>query len=274
MPYLVLPALIPDLRPVYDVYFASFLADPSGSLLLQILFPGSDLSSPEFRDAHEKGTLSWWHSSTTQYTFKCVDSATGEIVGMGLCDVFVKGQTDEERNVPEASWIQGKEDKERAETVLSALWGARERVLGGGRYIYVHAFAVHPDHQGLGAGSALVQSIVDMGNSLDLPVYLESSPDSERLYARKGFRRIPADIAQVIHDKETLGTEADVEVPLMIKLPEAIYGRKAAEKKGVEEVWGEWQRGLELQLKAGGAQEKGQAQQVVEEVKEVGEVRA
>lgn len=247
MPYLVLPALIPDIRPIYDVYFSSFLASPSGALLLSILFPSTDLTSADFRDAHEKGTLSWWHSCPTQYTFKCVDSATGDIVGMGLCDVFVRGQTEEERKVPECGWIaEGTDERKRADTVLGALWGARERVFGGGRYIYVHAFAVHPDHQGLGAGSALVQNIVDLGNSLNLPAYLESSPESEGIYAKKGFRRIPADIAQVIHDKETLGTEEDVEVPLMAKLPEAVYRRQLAEKKSVEEAWGEWARSVQM----------------------------
>lgn len=139
MPYLVLPALIPNIRPIYNVYFSSFLASPSGALLLSILFPSSDLTSPEFRDAHEKGTLSWWHSCPTQYTFKCIDSVSGEIVGMGLCDVFVRGRSEDEREVPECGWIEaGSKERERADEVLGALWGARERVFGAGRYICLY----------------------------------------------------------------------------------------------------------------------------------------
>lgn len=133
MPYLVLPALIPDIRPCYDAYFAAFTADPSGSLLLDILFP-SGVTSDEFREAHTNGTLQWWHTSETQYTYKCVDSETGEIIGMALCDVFVKPRTEEERKMPEIGWLHG-EQRTRAERVLDGLWGARERIMGGRPYV-------------------------------------------------------------------------------------------------------------------------------------------
>jgi hypothetical protein len=136
MPFLVLPALIPDIRAVYDVYFAAFTADPDGRRLLDILFPGG-VTSDEFRDAHAKGTLAWWHTSGTQYTFKCLDPATGEVVGMALCDVFAAPTRDDEKEkrvMPEVGWLQG-EERERAERVLGPLWKARERIWGAGRYI-------------------------------------------------------------------------------------------------------------------------------------------
>jgi hypothetical protein len=134
MDFLVLPALIPDIRAVYDVYFAAFTADADGRALLDILFPGSPVTSSEFRDAHTNGTLAWWHSSPTQYTFKCVDTITGHVIGMALCDVFVQARGDDERKMPEVGWLQGKE-RERAEKVLEPLWRARERIWGGGKYI-------------------------------------------------------------------------------------------------------------------------------------------
>lgn len=134
MPFLVLPALIPDIRAVYDVYFSAFNADPSGSRLLKILFPNTSFTSEGFRQAHTDGTLKWWHASETQHTFKCIDSESGKVVGMALCDVFVKSRTEEERQVPEVGWLTG-EEKERAETVLMKLWGARERIWGGRSYI-------------------------------------------------------------------------------------------------------------------------------------------
>lgn len=143
MQFAVLPALIPDIRAVYDVYFAAFAADPDGSRLLEILFPHG-VASAEFRDAHTKGTLAWWHSSDTQYTFKCVDPLTGGIVGMALCDVFVRPRGEEERRMPEIGWLEG-EARARADRVLGKLWAARERIWGGRRYICEFFFAFLPD---------------------------------------------------------------------------------------------------------------------------------
>lgn len=135
MAFLVLPALIPDIRVVYDTYFAAFAADADGRVLLDIIFPGG-FTSPQFREAHTKGTLVWWHTSATQYTFKCVDAATGEVVGMALCDIFVqeRGPEDQSRKLPEVGWLEGKQ-KQRAEKVLKELWQAREKVCGGRKYI-------------------------------------------------------------------------------------------------------------------------------------------
>ncbi|KAK4234192.1 puromycin N-acetyltransferase [Achaetomium macrosporum] len=240
MPFLVLPALIPDIRAVYDVYFAAFTADADGRRLLDILFPGG-VTSTEFRDAHTKGTLAWWHTSDTQYTFKCLDSDTGEVVGMALCDVFVNPRGEKERAMPEVGWLQGR-DKERAERVLGTLWRARERIWGGGRYIYIHAFAVHPKHQGRGAGAALVQALIDLSESTGLPIYLESSPGSQGLYKKMGFMQVPGEVARVVHEAAVLGTEKDVEVPLMIKLPASITGSSSETGKSVEEVYLDWYR--------------------------------
>ena len=85
------------------------------------------------------------------------------------------------------------------------------------RYIKdIHVFAVHPRHQKRGAGRALVQFVVDMADTTGLPVYLEATRSSMRLYEKLGFERLPQ---SVVHKAEVLGTEADVEVPLMVKQP-------------------------------------------------------
>lgn len=135
MTFVVLPALIPDIESVYTVYFRAFAGTP----LLTALFPSastSDLVDPEseFRKAHTGHTLSYWHSSKTQYTLKCVNSENGEIVGMALWDVYLtpsdwkKGQID---------WLQG-EEKERAERLVTPLWNAREKLWDEQRYICKH----------------------------------------------------------------------------------------------------------------------------------------
>ncbi|KAK1751076.1 puromycin N-acetyltransferase [Echria macrotheca] len=229
MGFIVLPALIPDIRPVYDAYFAAFEADPDGKRLLDILFPDG-FTSEEFRAAHTAATLNWWHTSPTQHTFKCVDLDNGAIIGMALCDVFASPQDAQERKNPGVGWLEG-DRKERAEKVLNPLWEAREKAFGGKRYIYVHAFAVEPSHQARGAGAALVKAIVDLGNNSRLPIYLESSPGSEKLYQRMGFRRLPGEMGKVVHCAELLGTEQDVEVPLMMRVPDAAPEDQEREKE-------------------------------------------
>ena len=101
MGFVVLPALIPDIERIYDIYFAAFQNDEMGSLMNKILFPGG--VTEEFRKAHTASTLQWWHGCDYQYTVKCVDTDTGEIVGMGLGDFFVKERSEEERRITR-SW--------------------------------------------------------------------------------------------------------------------------------------------------------------------------
>ncbi|KAL0471192.1 hypothetical protein QR685DRAFT_525702 [Neurospora intermedia] len=218
MPFAVLPALIPDITPLYDTYFSAFTADPDGRKILEILFPDG-YTSDEFRKAHTEGTLAWLHKAESQYTWKCVDVATGQIVGMALCDVFINPKaTKEERAYPGIPWLAG-EQRERADKILGPLCEAREEVMGGGAYIYVHAIAVDPKHQGRGAGAMIVKQLVHLSNDSNLPIYLESSASAEGLYKKMGFVRVPKEKASVVHSKEVLGTETDVEVPLMIKTP-------------------------------------------------------
>jgi predicted acetyltransferase len=105
----------------------------------------------------------------------------------------------------------------------------------------IHAFAVDPKHQGRGAGAALVQTLIDLGDSTGLPIYLESSAGSQGLYRKMGFMQVPSDVARVVHDAEVLQAEKDVEVPLMIKLPAAATSPLVGEKdKTLEDVYLDW----------------------------------
>jgi len=60
-----------------------------------------------------------------------------------------------------------------------------------------------------------------MSNQSRLPIYLESLPGSERLYLKAGFQYIPKETASVTHKAALLGTDKDVEVPLMVRYPDA-----------------------------------------------------
>lgn len=128
----ILPALIPDITRVYDVYFNASEAEPMAKLMLEILFPGG--ITEEFRKGHTEHTLKYWHDSSLQHTIKCVDSETGEIIGMGLHDTHFLERSEEERKNPGITWLDG-EYKARAEKILNPLWEAKEKMLGGRRHI-------------------------------------------------------------------------------------------------------------------------------------------
>ena len=249
MVLVVLPALIPDIRRIYDVYFAAFEHDTLGRLMLNILFPTA--LDPAFRDAHAAGTLQWWHSSDNQYTLKCVDGHTGDIVGMGLGDLYLRERTPAERPRPAVPWLQGAE-RARAERILNPLWEMREELFGGRPYICeflwrprpwpveeafvvlkagtntplpradCHVIAVDPKHQGRKAGAQLVQWGIDMGEQTGLPVYFESSPSTVRLYEKMGFEVLPRH--RIVHRVADLGSEDDIEVPLMVRMPSSAGG--------------------------------------------------
>ncbi|TQB67500.1 hypothetical protein MPDQ_005476, partial [Monascus purpureus] len=211
MPFSILPALIPDIRTVYDVFFSAFQADPKDALLLDILFPGGRVNTPEFREGHRSGTLNWWHTSTDQYTFKCIDTDTGEIVGMALLDVYIRERSEEQRKNPGVLWLQGKE-RELAERIVNPLADMREKLWGGRPYIYCHVIAVKPEFQRQKAGTAIVSWQKDLVDQLGLPMYLESNPSIKNFYEKMGFETLPETI---VHKAGDLGTDEDVEVPLM-----------------------------------------------------------
>ncbi|KAK3303903.1 uncharacterized protein B0T15DRAFT_534937 [Chaetomium strumarium] len=220
MVFAVLPALLPDIRKVYDAYFAAFRNDRMGEIMLQILFP-SGVDSPKFRAAHAAGTVDWLRKSTTQYTYKCVDMDTGDIVGMGLLDIYMPpGRADEERKFEGVPWLEG-EQRERAEKVLQPLWEAREKLFGGQPYIYVHVIGVTPEHQGKKAGAVMVSFGIDLCDRTGLPLYFEASPTTVGMYEKFGYERLRE---TVVHKAALLGTDSDVSVPLMVRMPKAAGG--------------------------------------------------
>ncbi|VBB87334.1 Putative protein of unknown function [Podospora comata] len=227
MVHVVLPALIPDIKRVYDSYFAAFHHDPMGEIMLNILFPGGNVNSPEFREEHAKGTLAWWHQSDSQYTYKCVDTDNGNIVGMGLIDVILRRRSVEERAFQGVPWLQG-EAKERAEKVLKPLHDMREQLFGDQQYIYAHVIGVLPEHQGKQAGAALAGWGLSFVDYTNLPMYFEASPSSVGLYEKLGYERLKETI---VHKAETLGTATDISVPLMVKMPKSAGGMSFYEWK-------------------------------------------
>lgn len=100
-----------------------------------------------------------------------------------------------------------------------------------------HVIGIDPRHQGRKAGALLVQWGLDLGERAGLPVYFESSPSTVGLYKKMGFELLDE---KITHKAEVLGTEQDIEVPLMVKMPSLAGGMSFAEwkSKGYPELGG------------------------------------
>lgn len=133
MTFAILPALLPNVESIYDVYFSAFSADKMGRIMLDVLFPAG-FEGKDFRGAHAAATREYWKGAGEQYTWKVVDTQTGEIAGMILGDVYMRPRSVEERRNLGVPWLEG-EQKRKAEAVLDPLWEARERIFGGRPYI-------------------------------------------------------------------------------------------------------------------------------------------
>lgn len=140
------------------------------------------------RKAHTIHTQQYGTTDPTQYTLKCVDCETGQVVGMALWDIYFKPS---KWRRPEISWLSG-DERERAESLISPLWDMRERFWLDQQYLYCHVVAVHPDHQRKGIGQLLMDFGIGIAQKAELPIYIESSQDGVGLYEKLGCRRLKA----------------------------------------------------------------------------------
>lgn len=126
MPLTVLPALVADVEAVYEVFFEAFKDEP----IMDFLYPGG-----VDRKAHNAATVEWWNHDTTGYTAKCVDTETGEVVGMSNWEVFWKPDEASRWQKPtDIPWLQG-EEKTRCLRVVEPMWDVREKLFGKEKYI-------------------------------------------------------------------------------------------------------------------------------------------
>lgn len=234
MGFVVLPATLSDIRSVYDVWFAAF----RGQVILDLIYPGTNLDDEAFRKLHADGTLEYWKGLTMEYTFKCVDTETGKIVGMATWQVYWRERTAEERVKPWIGWLEGQQ-RERAETFLGQLWEKREKYIGEKRHVCTcifvrnivrdslltsvdcHTVAVHPDYQGRGVGKKLMQWGLDIAEQLKVPIYLESTHEGRSLYERLGFATLQEG---VVFKPGVTQLKEDIEAPLMVRMPAAAGG--------------------------------------------------
>ncbi|RMZ74481.1 Acyl- N-acyltransferase [Pyrenophora seminiperda CCB06] len=214
MGFVVLPALIPDISAVYDVYFAAFKNNP----ITRALFPSATVADftdakSEFRQGHAAHVSEYWKTSSTQYTYKCIDSKTNRIVGVALFDVYI-APSDWEKG--EISWLAGAE-RERAEAYIMPLWSMREKLWLNERYVYCHVMAVHPEFQRRGVGELIFKFGMAIAEQAGLPMYIESSKEGRRLYEKMECKRL----------EDKLVDENGQEAPLFVWMAEGVSLPKA-----------------------------------------------
>ncbi|KAF9885571.1 hypothetical protein FE257_012777 [Aspergillus nanangensis] len=216
MGFILLPATLADIRAIYDVWFASF----KGQLILDLIYPDTNLDDEAFRKVHAEGTLEYWKGLTMEHTFKCVDTETGRIAGMATWQVYWRERTAEERIKPWIGWLEGAQ-RQRAEGFLGQLWEKREKWIGEKKHIYCHTVAVHPEYQGRGVGKHLVQWGLDTAEQLQVPIYLESTVEGVPLYERTGFQTLQEGVT---FTPEVTQLKEDIQAPLMVKMPASAGG--------------------------------------------------
>lgn len=96
------------------------------------------------------------------------------------------------------------------------------------RALDAHVIGVRPEHQGKKAGAAMASFGIDLCDRTGLPLYFEASPTSVGLYEKLGYERLKETI---VHKADLLGTEEDVSVPLMVRMPKAARGMSFYEWK-------------------------------------------
>ncbi|KAI5860446.1 acyl-CoA N-acyltransferase [Durotheca rogersii] len=213
MPLVVLPAQQSDIKVLHDIYFAAFKNEP----VMGFLFPGG-----VDREAYDQVMKDSWGHDTNVYPIKCVDTDTGEIVGIANWEIFWRPGAENGWKMPEGMpWLTGKE-RERSESVIMPVWEIRDQLFSGRRHVYLQTTAVHPDHQRRGAGTLLLRWGMEVADKLELPLYLEATGTGLLLYEHEGFERLTH--VRIIQKAEATGFETDIEVPLMVRLPSKAGG--------------------------------------------------
>ncbi|KAI0401787.1 hypothetical protein F4802DRAFT_609096 [Xylaria palmicola] len=182
-------------------------------------FPNHDTLPGQVQGANR---LSAWKRTTPESVFlKAVTSADGEatekerIVGLAIWTHMKDIPSEELEAVEKAHEVWPDVNDRR---FMARLWRdyvqPRTRAIrdSRGRGVYVlELLAIHPDYQGLGAGTALVTWGTKAADELRVTAVVESTPAGRRVYEKCGLR---ADIEEMVFDAN--GEFADRAKPKLI----------------------------------------------------------
>ncbi|PGH17835.1 hypothetical protein AJ80_04658 [Polytolypa hystricis UAMH7299] len=200
-----------DLLELMESQFTAFDND----LYHELLYPGGN--NPEARAVAARRTLGEQEHDPSLIFLKCIDTATGKIIGFAKWHIY-----DKER--PESEWAQrhevdwweeGRKEKTLAKMFLDSMSDVRERLWQGRPHILCGILCVHADHHGRGAGTALMKWGMDRAQSLGLPCYLEATEMGHPLYQKLGFKDV--DVVEILASQ--WDGDKDRRYPAMIWTP-------------------------------------------------------
>ncbi|KAF7595678.1 hypothetical protein BBP40_005122 [Aspergillus hancockii] len=130
-------------------------------------------------------------TSKTAKFVKAVDNATNEIVGWAWwifypdLESYIEGAKAyvKDHGSPPKTAISREAYLEYFQTVISK----REKWIGARHTGFLQVLVVLPEYQGRGIGTQLVKMGLEDAKTLNLPVWLESSPEGYALYKKLGF---------------------------------------------------------------------------------------
>lgn len=67
---------------------------------------------------------------------------------------------------------------------------------GKGQHIFIHTLAVSPNHQKMGCGTKLMESVIEETDRLGLMCFLEASDEGKPLYLKCGFEEVEKMVVQ------------------------------------------------------------------------------
>ncbi|KGO36744.1 Acyl-CoA N-acyltransferase [Penicillium expansum] len=213
MSFVVVPATLPDIRAIYDVWFAAF----KGQLILDLIYPDTDLNDEAFRKVHTEGTLEYWKGLSMEHTFQCIDTDTGIIAGMATWQVYWRERTTEERQKPWIGWLGG-DQRERAENFLEQLWEKMEKWIGPKRHTATQLQCILTI-RGKGIRAQLMEWGMNVAEQLNLPIYLESTVEGIPLCQKLGFQTLSEGI---LFKPEITRVNKEVRAPLKVKMHTAV----------------------------------------------------
>ncbi|KAL4930439.1 GNAT family N-acetyltransferase [Aspergillus undulatus] len=192
--YTIQPLLPPDYVEAFSVADAAF-ADLNS--LLYTKYPPSLKSKANLTKARLKAIKTMREATM----FKAVDDYTKRIVGVARWVVATEDEEVEEsiddfvddimkRSVPETNKYAMRSFYRMATKGKWDILGLQDRngdVVRLRRRVELETLVTHPEYQGKGVASALLQWGIDEADRLNLMVYLEATEAGKPLYKRFGF---------------------------------------------------------------------------------------
>ncbi|KLJ05407.1 hypothetical protein EMPG_11126 [Blastomyces silverae] len=179
-----LPAQLEDATALARVELDAFSDDP----VTRALFGPHNPEAFTFR-AKELAEGMAKKDPATHY----IKAVLGEdtIVGMAIWHFYLDEESSnavERADLDKKEWTAGA-NVDACKDFFGQIFKMRDRMRGQ-RHAFLSCFATEIAHQGLGAGSAMLQYGVDIADKENLPGWLESSLKAHNLYKKFGFEDV------------------------------------------------------------------------------------